>query len=88
MLGCFGVNFDELRNARHNGTPWCKNPCVTNALGAGVLSVGIDAIGLIPETRGISSMIGRGAEYVGGIASGAEIVVDGVKTGMSIAKSN
>ena len=49
-------------------TPWYKNSCVTSALGAGALHVGIDAIGLIPEAGGIARVIGHQAGYVGVVA--------------------
>ncbi len=52
-------------------TPWYKNSCVTSALGAGALSVGIDAIGLIPEAGGVARMIGHQAGYVGVVADQA-----------------
>ncbi len=45
-----------------------NNPCVTSALGKGALSVGVDAIGLIPEAGGIARMIGHQAGYVGVVA--------------------
>jgi hypothetical protein len=41
------------------------------ALGAGLLSVGIDAIGLIPEAGGISRLIGHGGGYRGVVADQA-----------------
>ena len=53
------------------GTPWYKNSCVTSALGAGALSAGVDAIGLIPEAGGIARMIGHGSGYVGVVADRA-----------------
>ena len=49
-------------------TPWYKNPCITSALGAGALTVGIDSIGLIPEAGGIARVIGHQAGYVGVVA--------------------
>lgn len=57
--------------APSNATPWYKNSCVTSALGAGALSVGIDSIGLIPEAGGIARMIGHGAGYRGIVADRA-----------------
>ncbi len=48
--------------------PWYKNSCITSALGAGAVSAGIDAIGLIPEAGGLARMIGHGAGYVGVVA--------------------
>jgi hypothetical protein len=51
--------------------PWYKNSCTTSALGAGALSAGIDAIGLIPEAGGIARMIGHGSGYVGVVADQA-----------------
>ena len=57
--------------APNNGTPWYKNSCVTSALGAGALSAGFDAIGLIPEAGGIARIIGHGSRYVGVVADQA-----------------
>jgi hypothetical protein len=36
-------------------TPWYQNSCVMSALGKGALSVGLDAIGLLPEGGFVSS---------------------------------
>ncbi|MGB8060514.1 MAG: hypothetical protein WCF26_01290, partial [Candidatus Sulfotelmatobacter sp.] len=56
--------------------PWYKNSCITSALGAGAVSAGIDAIGLIPEAGGLARMIGHGAGYVGVVAdqTGAGVI--------------
>jgi hypothetical protein len=51
--------------------PWYKNSCIMSALSAGVLSAGIDAIGLIPEAGGIARVIGHQAGYVGVVADQA-----------------
>jgi hypothetical protein len=40
--------------APNNATPWYKNSCVTSALAKGARSVGLDAIGLIPEGGAIA----------------------------------
>ena len=58
---------NQKTEAPNNGTPWYKT-CTAQALGAGALHVGIDAIGLIPEAGGISRMIGHQAGYVGVVA--------------------
>jgi hypothetical protein len=57
-------------------TPWYKNSCITSALGAGALSLGVDAIGLIPEAGGIARVIGHQAGYVGVVAdqTGAGVI--------------
>jgi hypothetical protein len=73
--------------AANNGTPttpWYKNPCVTSALGAGALSLGVDAIGLIPEAGGIARVIGHQAGFVGVVADqtgGRVIKAFGASTG-------
>ena len=36
--------------------PWYKNPCITSALGEATLSIGVDAIGLIPEGGGAKTV--------------------------------
>jgi RHS repeat-associated protein len=54
--------------ARNDSTSWYKNPCVASALGAGALSVSIDAIGLIPAAGGVARAIGNGAGYRGVVA--------------------
>jgi RHS repeat-associated protein len=56
------------KSAPNEGTPWYHNSCITNALGAGALSIGIDSVGLIPEAGGIARMIGHEAGYVGVVA--------------------
>ena len=48
--------------------PWYKNSCITDALGKGALSIGVDAIGLIPEGGGAKTVargIGHWAGYRG-----------------------
>jgi hypothetical protein len=53
-----------------------RNSCIASALGKGALSVGVDAIGLIPEAGGVARIIGHQAGYVGVVADhvGANIV--------------
>jgi RHS repeat-associated protein len=57
------------------------NSCTARALGAGLASAALDAIGLIPEMGGVARMIGHGAGYRGIVAdqAGARILqaVDG-----------
>jgi hypothetical protein len=51
--------------------PWYKNSCITDALGKGALSIGVDAIGLIPEGGGAKTVargIGHWAGYRGIVA--------------------
>jgi hypothetical protein len=67
---CSGTVSDPVE-APSNAAPWYKNTCVTNALEAGALSVGIDSIGLIPEAGGIARIIGHGAGYRGIVADQA-----------------
>jgi hypothetical protein len=57
-------------------TPWYKNSCITSALGDAALSVGIDAIGLIPEAGGIARVIGHQAGFRGVVADqlGAKLI--------------
>jgi RHS repeat-associated protein len=45
-----------------------QNPCITDALKAGALSAGLDAVGLILEAGGFARMIGHGAGYRGVVA--------------------
>jgi hypothetical protein len=54
--------------APNNGTPWYKT-CTAGAIGTGLLHVGIDAIGLIPEGGGIARVIGNEAGYRGIVAT-------------------
>jgi RHS repeat-associated protein len=54
--------------APNNPIPWYKKKCVQNALLSGAGSVGIDAIGLIPEAGGVARVIGHQAGYVGVVA--------------------
>ena len=74
LRGEFGrpVRFFDPFLAANNGTPlktpWYKNPCVTSALAKGALSVGVDAIGLIPEAGGVARVIGHQAGFVGVVA--------------------
>ena len=49
--------------------PWYKNSCITGAIGSGLLHVGIDAIGLIPEGGLVSRAIGNFAGYRGIVAT-------------------
>jgi RHS repeat-associated protein len=50
-------------------TPWYKNSCITGAIGNGLLHVGIDAIGLIPEGGIVSRAIGNYAGFRGVVAT-------------------
>ena len=63
------MNLNAANNGLNIGAaprlPWYKNSCITSALGEGALSVGVDAIGLIPEAGGIARVIGHQAGYVG-----------------------
>ena len=63
---CSGTASDLVEAANKNR--WYKNPCIMSALGEDALSVGIDAIGLIPEAGGVARMIGHGAGYRGVVA--------------------
>ena len=54
-----------VASAGHNRTPWYKNSCVTSALGEGALSVGVDAIGLIPEGGGAKTVARSLGNWVG-----------------------
>ncbi len=45
-----------------------QNACVTGALVAGAVSIGIDSIGLIPEAGGLARAIGHQAGYAGVVA--------------------
>jgi hypothetical protein len=45
--------------------------CTAKAIGNGLLHVGIDSIGLIPEAGGIARVIGHQAGYVGVVADQA-----------------
>jgi hypothetical protein len=65
------VDAVAANNGTPQKTPWCKNDCITSALGDAALHVGIDAIGLIPEAGGIARVIGHQAGYVGVVADQA-----------------
>lgn len=48
--------------APNNTTPWYKT-CSANAIGSGLLHIGIDAIGLIPEAEGFTKAFENEAGY-------------------------
>jgi len=50
-------------------TPWHKNPCITGAIGMGLLHVGIDLIGLLPEGGVVSRAVGNYVRYRGIVAT-------------------
>jgi RHS repeat-associated protein len=50
------------KNAPNNETPWYKT-CSAKAIGGGLLSIGIDAIGLIPEAEGFTKVFENEAGY-------------------------
>jgi hypothetical protein len=54
-VGAFGI-------APNNATPWYKT-CSANAIGSGLLHIGIDAIGLIPEAEGFTKVFENEAGY-------------------------
>lgn len=47
---------------------WYRNSCITGAIGSGLLHVGVDAIGLIPEGTLVSRAIGNSFKYRGIVA--------------------
>ncbi|MBV9267625.1 MAG: hypothetical protein JO061_15765, partial [Acidobacteriaceae bacterium] len=57
-------------------TPWYKNPCIKGAIGNGLLHVGIDSLGLIPEAGGVAREIGHQFLYRGVVADqfGARVI--------------
>src|SRR5258708_1825655 len=59
-------NSSAGNNAPH--TPWYKT-CTAKAVGSGLLHVGIDAIGLIPEGGLVSRAVGNYAGYRGIVAT-------------------
>jgi hypothetical protein len=80
---CLGDGYNDLRfgggnssGAANNGIlsklkSLANNPCVTSALAKGALSVGVDAIGLIPEAGGVARVIGHQVGFVGVVADQA-----------------
>jgi hypothetical protein len=62
--------------------PWYKNACVQNALKSGAKSVGIDALGFLPEAGGVARVVGHQAGYVGKVADnlGKNMLTAGTKT--------
>ncbi len=67
---------------QNGGTPWFENACVTDALKEGAVSLGVDAIGFIPEAGGVARIIGHQAGYVGKVADqfGSNIIRAAGKT--------
>lgn len=63
-------------------THWYKNPCVTSALKSGAVSVGVDALGFLPEAGGVARVVGHQAGYVGKVADnlGKNMLTAGTKT--------
>lgn len=59
---------EALAEVSSGGTPWYKNPCITEALGDAALHIAIDGIGLIPEAGGVARVIGHGAGFRGVVA--------------------
>ncbi len=51
-----GGNGATMSAGPSSATPWYKNSCITGALASGALNVGIDAIGLIPEAGGATTL--------------------------------
>jgi len=79
--GLVAANNGATISAANNGIlsklkSLANNPCVTSALAKGALSVGVDAIGLIPEAGGVARVIGHQAGFVGVVAdqAGSRIV--------------
>ena len=69
-------------NAANNGTPWYHNSCITGALKSGAISVGVDALGFLPEAGGVARVVGHQAGYVGKVADnvGKNMLTAGTKT--------
>jgi RHS repeat-associated protein len=55
--------------AAAGSAPWYTNSCITGALGNGLLHVGVDAIGLLPEGGLVSHAVGRAIGYRGIVAT-------------------
>lgn len=64
--GPAGATQSTIRAAE--AQPWYKNSCIMSALGKGALTVGIDALGLIPEGGGVSRIVGHQFGYRGIVA--------------------
>lgn len=60
----FGAQAQELGLSANapNVTPWYKT-CSAKAIGSGLLHIGIDAIGLIPEAEGFTKVFENTAGY-------------------------
>lgn len=69
-------------SALNNGTPWYHNSCIMSALKSGGISVGIDALGFLPEVGGVARVVGHQAGYVGKVADnlGKNMLTTGTKT--------
>jgi RHS repeat-associated protein len=65
-----------------SGTPWYHNSCITGALSSGAVSVGIDALGFLPEAGGVARVVGHQAGYVGKVTDnvGKNMLTAGTKT--------
>jgi RHS repeat-associated protein/uncharacterized repeat protein (TIGR02543 family) len=66
-----GVGGGGGGNGANSGTPWYKNPCVQHALLKGAATVGLDAVGLIPEGGTIAAAFSAWSE-VQGLSNGAK----------------
>jgi hypothetical protein len=69
-------------NPANNQTPWYHNSCITGALKSGAVSVGVDALGFLPEAGGVARVVGHQAGYVGKVADnvGKNMLTAGTKT--------
>ncbi len=69
-------------NTATSTTHWHNNPCVTSALKSGAVSVGVDALGFLPEAGGVARVVGHQAGYVGIVADnlGKNMLTAGTKT--------
>ncbi len=63
-------------------TPWYENPCIRGAIGNGLLHIGIDAIGLLPEGGAVASAFSL-FQGAAGVSNGINILKR-VKTGVGI----
>ena len=73
------VKDSGLRLESAPSAPWYENACLTDALKIGALTVGVDAIGLIPEGGGAKTIargIGHWGNYRGIVADqfGAKVI--------------
>jgi RHS repeat-associated protein len=79
-----GVNGDMGGGGNSSKTPWYKT-CTAEAIGSGLLHVGIDAIGLLPEGGLLSRALGNYAGYRGIVATQQGTrALQAVKTGTAI----